>query len=58
MNSNNKQLLVGIGSIFWALWLSQNDALFNKALISSYMQVIFRGTHWVRTLALFKNEEK
>jgi hypothetical protein len=26
--------------------LSRNDIIFNKLSISSYMQVIFIGTHW------------
>jgi hypothetical protein len=42
-NSANRQLLfVGIGVMFWAIWLNRNDVVFNKTLISSYMQVIFR----------------
>jgi hypothetical protein len=38
MNSSNKQLLfVRIGAIFWVIWLSWNDVVFNRAPISSYM---------------------
>jgi hypothetical protein len=58
-NSANRQLLfVGIGVMLWAIWLNRNDVVFNKTLISSYMQVIFRGTHWAWTWALFQKEEK
>jgi hypothetical protein len=46
MKSNLRNLfLVGIGPLLWAIWLSQNDIIFDKSLGFSYMQVIFRGTH-------------
>jgi glutamine synthetase type III len=58
MNLRSKCLLyVGIGAMFWGMCLSRNDVIFNKTSISSYMQVIFRGTHWARTWALFQKEE-
>jgi hypothetical protein len=58
MNLRSKRLLyVGIGAMFWGMWLNRNDVIFNKTSISSYMQVIFRGTHWARTWALFRKEE-
>jgi hypothetical protein len=44
--------------MFWAIWLSRNNVVFDKTPIQSYMQVIFRGTHWVRTWASFQKEEK
>jgi hypothetical protein len=38
MNLRSKRLLyVGIDAMFWRMWLSQNDAIFNKTSISSYM---------------------
>jgi hypothetical protein len=38
MNNTNKRLLfVGLGAMFWSIWLSRNDIVFNKTLISSYM---------------------
>jgi hypothetical protein len=40
------------------MWLSRNDVIFYKMSISSYMQVIFIGTHWARTWAVFQKEEK
>jgi hypothetical protein len=54
MNSSNRQIFpIGIGTILWEIWLSRNDLVFNKVAISSYMQVIFRGTSWTRTWATF-----
>jgi hypothetical protein len=58
MKSNNKKIFfVGIGDMLWAIWLSRNDIVFNKIQILSYMQVIFRGTHWTRTWSSFQKEE-
>jgi hypothetical protein len=41
-------LLVGLGTMFWSIWLSRNDVVFNRTSITSYMQVIFRVTYWTR----------
>jgi hypothetical protein len=50
MSSSNRLLhFVGVGTMFWEIWSSRNDVIFNKTQISSYMLVIFRGTHWART---------
>jgi hypothetical protein len=48
-----KLLLVGIGAILWAIWLSQNDIAFDKLPVFSHMQVIYRDTHWARMWSLF-----
>jgi hypothetical protein len=40
-----KLLLVGIGAMLWVVWLSRNDIAFDKKLVLSYMQVIYKGTH-------------
>jgi hypothetical protein len=45
MNNTNKRLLfVILGAMFWSIWLSWNDIVFNKKAISSYMQVMFRAS--------------
>jgi hypothetical protein len=54
---DRKLLLVRMGAMFWSIWLSQNNIVFNKTLISSYMQVIFRATYWTRTWSVFQKEE-
>jgi hypothetical protein len=50
--------LVGIGAMLWAIWLSRNDIIFNKSPGLSYMQVIFRGTHWTRVWSAFQKENE
>ena len=41
-------MLVGAAAICWALWSSRNDAVFSQKFPNSYLQVIFRETHWTR----------
>src|SRR6266540_541321 len=50
-------ILVGVSSMCWAVWLSRNDLVFDKGLVPSYMQVIFRGTHWTRFWLLLQKEK-
>ena len=35
-----------------------NDEVFNRAQAFSFLQVVFRGTHWTHFLALLQNEEE
>lgn len=54
-----KQVLVGAAAICWVLWLSRNEAVFNRKFPNSFLQVIFRGTYWIRFWSqLSKEEEK
>ncbi|WVZ82089.1 LOW QUALITY PROTEIN: hypothetical protein U9M48_029391 [Paspalum notatum var. saurae] len=41
-------LLTGAAAFCWALWLSRNDLTFNKCQSKTFLQVLFRGTHWLR----------
>jgi hypothetical protein len=56
-DKDRKLLLVGVGTMFWSIWLSRNDIIFSKTSISSYMQLIFRATYWTRTWLVFQKEE-
>jgi len=31
----------------WSMWLSQNNLVFDRNILSSYLQVVFRTTHWI-----------
>jgi hypothetical protein len=58
MDEKDKRLLyVGMGAIFWSIWLSRTNLVFNKTSISSYMQGMFRATYWTRTWVAFQKEE-
>jgi hypothetical protein len=46
MNDNDRKLLlIGMGAILWSIWLNQNDIVFNKTSISTYIHIIFRATY-------------
>ena len=38
-----KQMLVGVAALCWVLWLNRNDAVFNRKLPKSYLQVFLGG---------------
>jgi len=52
------QDLVGACAILWAIWLTRNDITFNCARVSSFLQVLFRGTYWIRFWAQLQKEEE
>ena len=41
-------ILIGTADLCWAIWHCRNDIIFDNAKHSSFMQVIFRGTYWLR----------
>ena len=49
---------MGACAILWAIWLTRNDITFNCARVSSSLQVLFRGTYWIRFWALLQKEEE
>jgi hypothetical protein len=59
MPSKTKHLIIsGVAAICWAIWISRNDLVFDKKPVLTYLQVLFRATHWFRTWAdLHKQEE-
>ena len=32
----------------WAIWLSRNDVVFDKSPTKTYLQILYRGTQWLR----------
>jgi hypothetical protein len=53
-----KQIIVGVAAFCWVLWLNRNDAVFQKSVTNSPLQVIFRGTFWIRHWSLLSKEEE
>jgi hypothetical protein len=39
---------VGVAAVCWAIWRCRNDIIFHKVKYHSILQVIFRGTYWLR----------
>ena len=56
LNGINKELmykiLVGASAICWTIWLNRNDMVFNNFRAVTPLQIIFRGTYWIRFWAL------
>jgi predicted secreted Zn-dependent protease len=50
-------VLIGIAAFCWALWLSRNDMVFQKSKSKSFLQVVFRGTYWIRSWSILSKEE-
>jgi hypothetical protein len=50
-------VLVGVAAFCWALWLSRNDVVFQKSKSKSFLQVMFRGTFWIRSWSILTKEE-
>jgi hypothetical protein len=51
-SSSHKQralVLFGVVAFCWALWLIRNEAVFQKLKFKSILQVMFRGTFWIRS---------
>ena len=53
-----RQLLVGAYALCWAIWLSRNDVVFDKSQTKTYMQVLYRDTHWLRFCAQLQRRDE
>jgi hypothetical protein len=51
------KVLVGVAACCWAIWLSRNEIVFQKSMSKSILQVIFRGTFWIRGWSILSKEE-
>jgi hypothetical protein len=49
---------VGVAAVCWAIWRCRNDIIFHKIKINSILQVIFRGTYWLRFWAQLQRSEQ
>lgn len=50
------QILVGASAIFWYMWLTRNDIVFDKKNCYSNLQVIFSVTYYTRLWSILQNE--
>ena len=53
----NMLLLTAASALLWALWISRNEIVFDKCKPKSLLQVLFRGTHWLRQWANLQRRE-
>jgi hypothetical protein len=45
---HNSLLLTAASALCWAIWITRNKVVFDKCGLKSFLQVLFRGTHWLR----------
>ena len=50
-------ILTGVSAIYWAMWLSRNDIVFDKVNPQPCLQILFSATHWIRFWVLLRKEE-
>jgi len=50
-------LLTAASALLWALWISRNEIVFDKCKPKFFLQVLFRGTHWLRQWANLQRRE-
>jgi hypothetical protein len=43
--------------ILWAIWLSRNNVVFDKSPIKYFIQVLYRGTQWLRFWSLERDDQ-
>jgi hypothetical protein len=53
-----RQLFAGASTFCWAIWLSRNDVVFDKSPIKSFMQVLYKGTHWLCFWSQLKSDDQ
>jgi hypothetical protein len=49
--------LIGVTAFCWAFWFSRNEVVFQKSKSKSFLQVMFRGTFWIRGWSILSREE-
>src|SRR6266498_5570010 len=52
-----KKIISGVAAIFWAIWRCRNGIVFHRKNTSSFMQVIFSATYWLRQWTLLHKQE-
>ena len=53
----NSLLLTAASALCWAIWLTRNEVVFDKCKPKSFLQVLFRGTHWLRQWARLQRHD-
>jgi len=55
--SSNSLLLTAAAALCWTIWLTRNEVVFDKCRPKTFLQVLFRGTHWLRQWARLQRRE-
>jgi hypothetical protein len=54
---NRKLCFIGAAALICVLWTSRNNLVFDNSPTKTYMQVLFRGTYWLRQWAQLQRRE-
>jgi len=54
----NTLLLVAAAALIWAIWLTRNEVILEKVRSKTFLQVLFRGTHWLRQWASLQRKDE
>jgi hypothetical protein len=50
-------VLIGLAALCWDLWISRNDLVFQKSQYMSILQVIFKGTCWIKSWSVLSKQD-
>jgi hypothetical protein len=53
----NSLLLTAAAALCWAIWLTRNEVIFDKCRPKSFLQVLFKGTYWLRQWASLQQHD-
>ena len=53
----NSLLLTAAAALCWTIWLTRNEVVFDKCRPKTFLQVLFRGTHWLRQWARLQRRD-
>jgi hypothetical protein len=45
---HNALLLTAASALCWTIWITRNEVVFDKCRPKTFLQVLCRGTHWLR----------
>ena len=47
-SKHNLTLLTAAAALGWTTWVTRNEVVFDKCRPKTFLQVLFRGTHWLQ----------
>jgi hypothetical protein len=53
----NSLLLTAAVALCWTIWLTRNEVVFDKCRPKTFLQVLFRGIHWLRQWARLQRRD-
>jgi hypothetical protein len=56
-NLHNSLLLTATSALCWTIWITRNEVVFDKCRPKTFLQVLFRRTHWLRQWAKLQRRD-